>query len=393
MDRKPGSKAGARRKVVVIGAVAAGVALAVLVALGFFLIPLPVTVDGHTVSVRAGTTVGELASRRLFTGHNGDLLSVKDKRVVGKGGGQPAIIYVGDQRASLDMRVWPFSTVRSINGPDSVEKVVTTKRAIPIEARWIGQGPLVYMSQPGNVGVKMVERGAVSGDLVKSRTVIEGQPAVFMRTSYTGGAKEIALTFDDGPWPKNTTAILKILTSYKVKATFFELGTNVYTHPELAKAVAAAGMDIGNHSETHPQLPKLSGKQIAWQIEAAQRMIKNKTGKTPVWFRPPYGAVNRAVYAQANADKVRVVLWSVDTEDWRKPPVTSIIARALAGARPGAVILMHDGGGNRDKTIAALPGVITRLQALGYKFVTLDQLFAKRAAPKAPAAKVPTPKG
>jgi chitin deacetylase len=377
MDQQARATGGGNRRAVVVGAVAALVAVGVLVALAFFFVPTPVTVDGKTAWVRAGTPVSGLVSKGLITAHNGDLLAFKDKRVVRKNGGGPAIIYVGDQRAVLGTPVWPFSTVRSVNGVDSVEKVVSAKQAIPIEARWIGHGPLVFMSQPGSVGIRMIEKGAVSGDLVGSRTVLEGQPAVFLRTSSTGSGKQIALTFDDGPWPKNTLAILAILKQQKVKATFFMLGTNVYSHPDLAKAVAAAGMDIGNHSETHPQLPKLKGTQIAWQIEAAQRMILKATGKTPTWFRPPYGAVNRAVYAQANADKVRVVLWTVDTEDWKKPPVTSIINRALTGAKPGAVMLMHDGGGNRDKTIQALPGVISRLRALGYTFVTLDELFAK----------------
>jgi peptidoglycan/xylan/chitin deacetylase (PgdA/CDA1 family) len=157
-----------------------------------------------------------------------------------------------------------------------------------------------------------------------------------------------------------------------VKATFFMLGAQAQGRPKIAREVAAAGMVIGNHSYNHPDLTKLPAAQLARQIEVAERDIAGATGVHPKYFRPPYGASNAAVRAQLVRDGLKFVQWGVDTEDWKKPGVAAIVSRTLSTVKPGSVILMHDGGGDRSQTIAALPLIITQLRARGYVFVTLD---------------------
>ena len=192
---------------------------------------------------------------------------------------------------------------------------------------------------------------------------------------------EIALTFDDGPNPANTPQILAILRRYHVRATFFDLGSLVQLYPDLARQEIADGNVIGNHTWSHPYLPSLSPGSIRKQISDTSDMIQKVTGTRPIFFRPPYGAppfgsTNTNVLAIANSFGLTAVLWSVDPRDWSIPGVSAIAARVLASADDGAIILFHDGGGNRFQTIAALPIILDNLLARHYQCVTLAQLVA-----------------
>jgi peptidoglycan/xylan/chitin deacetylase (PgdA/CDA1 family) len=174
--------------------------------------------------------------------------------------------------------------------------------------------------------------------------------------------KVVYLTFDDGPDPRWTPEVLAVLAKHGVHGTFFMLAEESDSHPELVDQVRAAGNQIGNHSISHPQLTKLSPAQLHHQVADG---IKSKC------FRPPYGATNARVRAEIKRDGMQQVLWDVDTEDWKRPGTTTIVHRVLAGAHPGAIILMHDGGGNRAQTVAALDQALTALSARGFGFATL----------------------
>ncbi|MFJ8629073.1 polysaccharide deacetylase family protein [Kitasatospora sp. NPDC093550] len=185
------------------------------------------------------------------------------------------------------------------------------------------------------------------------------------------GGKVVYLTFDDGPSPAYTPKILATLARYGVRATFFEIGRNVATHPALTTQVAREGHSVQNHSWSHPDLRKLSGPALDAQLSDTDRIIRARTGRTPSCLRPPYGAVNGAVRSRAAALGKQVVLWSVDPADWSRPGAAAIRSRVLNNVRPGSVILLHDGGGDRSQTVAALPGIISALKARGYGFATL----------------------
>ncbi|HZX02799.1 polysaccharide deacetylase family protein [Kribbella sp.] len=173
----------------------------------------------------------------------------------------------------------------------------------------------------------------------------------------------VYLTFDDGPDPLWTPKVLAVLAKHAVHATFFMLAQHANPHQELVDEVRAAGHAIGNHSVSHPKLTKLSPAQLHHQVA---------DGVHSRCFRPPYGATNPKVRAEIKRDGMQQVLWDVDTRDWSRPGVPVIVKRALAGARPGAIILMHDGGGNRSETVAALGQILTALSARGYHFATLS---------------------
>jgi peptidoglycan/xylan/chitin deacetylase (PgdA/CDA1 family) len=188
-------------------------------------------------------------------------------------------------------------------------------------------------------------------------------PATTPATTPAAGAKVVYFTFDDGPDPAWTPQILDILARNNAKATFFELGQMVERHPDLHDAVLAAGHTIGSHSYSHPQLTKIS---------AAKRHREIAGGPQSKCFRPPYGAVNAQVRADIKAAGMQPVLWDTDSLDWTKPGKDAIVANVLRSVHSGSIVLMHDAGGNRSQTVAALDELLPLLAAKGYSFAALD---------------------
>jgi peptidoglycan-N-acetylglucosamine deacetylase len=182
-------------------------------------------------------------------------------------------------------------------------------------------------------------------------------------TAVAKGNKTIFLTFDDGPDPRWTPQVLAVLAKYDAHATFFELGSMQAQHPELKDQVLAAGNSIGSHSISHPQLTKVS---------AAKRHHEIFDGPSSKCFRPPYGATNAKVKADIEAAGMTPVLWDADTLDWQRPGKQAIVNSILHGAHDGSVILMHDAGGNRSQTVAALDQALETLAAQGYTFAAMD---------------------
>ncbi|MEU4395251.1 polysaccharide deacetylase family protein [Kribbella sp. NPDC023855] len=182
-------------------------------------------------------------------------------------------------------------------------------------------------------------------------------------TAVTAGKKVVFLTFDDGPDPVWTPQILRVLAKYDAHATFFQLGSMQKAHPALRDEVLAAGNSIGNHSISHAQLTKLS---------AAKRHHEIFDGPRSKCFRPPYGAANDRVRADIKAAGMTPVLWDIDTLDWQRPGQKAIVNSILSQARNGSVVLMHDAGGNRSQTVAALDRALATLVAQGYTFPAMD---------------------
>ncbi len=197
------------------------------------------------------------------------------------------------------------------------------------------------------------------------------------------GLPEIALTFDDGPYPPYTNEILAVLKQYNVKASFFCVGRHVTEHPELVKQEFDAGHTVAIHSWNHVSLPSYSAAAIDKQLSDTSDSLKKVTGVQPGFFRPPYGAYNSVVLAQANKMGLTTFLWNDVASDWLLPGSRVISARIINAAHYGSIILLHDGDGDhynpvasREQTVQALPAIIITLRARGYRFVTLDQLVA-----------------
>ena len=182
--------------------------------------------------------------------------------------------------------------------------------------------------------------------------------------------KTIALTFDDGPGPY-TEKLLDILDKYDAKATFFLIGSKISGQASVVRNIQARGHQLGNHSWSHPELPKLSVDQIAGEIDRTNEAIRQATGVKPSILRPPYGAVNGVVLEQLRLRNMSSILWSVDTRDWADRNSQIVCSRAVAGARPGAVILMHD---IHQTSVNAVPCILSSLKQQGYSFVTIQRL-------------------
>jgi peptidoglycan/xylan/chitin deacetylase (PgdA/CDA1 family) len=185
--------------------------------------------------------------------------------------------------------------------------------------------------------------------------------------------KAIALTFDDGPWPTTTKQILEILKKNNIKATFFWVGRYLQTYPEIGKQVAAAGHAIGNHTWNH-QYIKYNEEGAAREIDRTASLIEELTGIQTSIFRPPGGILNNGLAAYAQKKNYAVVLWSADSLDWRAL-TESLMDNVMRQAKSGGIVLMHDGGGNRARTVKALPDIIARLRKEGYIFVTVPELL------------------
>jgi peptidoglycan-N-acetylglucosamine deacetylase len=186
--------------------------------------------------------------------------------------------------------------------------------------------------------------------------------------------RDIALTFDDGPGPY-TPGVLSVLERLHVQATFFVIGAMLrYFSASTVRAIKDGDV-IGDHTETHPEMALLSAHEQYEELFEQIARVELLGGPRPVLFRPPYGSFNATTMRELHRLHLLMTLWSVDTGDYLQPGVSVIVQRVLAGAHPGAIILMHDAGGTRTETIEALPTIIDDLRARGFHLVTVPQLL------------------
>ncbi|NES99279.1 MAG: polysaccharide deacetylase family protein [Sphaerospermopsis sp. SIO1G2] len=197
---------------------------------------------------------------------------------------------------------------------------------------------------------------------------------ILRRVKPKNNQKVISLTFDDGPWPKTTIAILDILKLNNIKATFFWLGTSLNKNPEIAQEVVKAGHAIGNHTWSHPTQPinPVTAKQ---EIECTAQLIYNTTGVKTFLFRPAGGRLNNGLAAYAKTQKYAIFKWSINSSDYSLSNPKFIVDNVLKEVKPGAIVLLHDGMGDRTTTVQALPDMIKELKQQGYRFVTLPELL------------------
>ncbi|MEU3985307.1 bifunctional polysaccharide deacetylase/glycosyltransferase family 2 protein [Streptomyces sp. NPDC026672] len=225
---------------------------------------------------------------------------------------------------------------------------------------------------------------AVPGQVLRGGPVIANAAT----TAHTARVKDrtLALTFDDGPDPVWTPRILDVLRRNHVHATFFIVGTQAVAHPELVRRIVAEGHQIGIHTFTHPDLARLAPWQRSLELRETQLAVAGAAGVTTGLLRPPYSSRNDAldnadwsVLEQADAAGYVTVLATRDAEDWQRPGVERILARATPRGRAGQIVLMHDAGGDRSQTVAALSTLVPRLKARGYTFATVSDAVGMAA--------------
>lgn len=320
--------------------------------------PVRVTVDRVAREVVPGTTFGGLIGSLHLRAMSGRLYAVTGEIL--DRFADPGRILLNGRRAPMATRLKSGDRIAVVDGTDRTEG--TRRVTVDVAEPRVGNPERtldVYRMRQVTV------TGRISGDLLSVTDVPRGPGRA---------PREVALTFDDGPWPHDTMRIVALLKKFHVPATFFMIGNRVQAYPQIAQAVAAAGFPVGDHSWDHPEDPALTAlppEKIISEIADAKTALTD-LGITPTLFRPPGGSYDDAVVQEARALGMRVVLWSVDPQDWRSSRTAKEITRSvLARVQPGSIILLHDGGGDAGHTIKALPDIIKRIRKRGLGFTTV----------------------
>jgi len=270
---------------------------------------------------------------------------------------------------------------------------------IPAEASiaHIGQGNLITLTDERSDGFRRIhfDRKAASGGRIEE-TYQTFPSTLTLLHQGRGPADGVVLTFDDGPDRKWTPKILDILKERGVKATFFMIGANMENHPDLVRRIVGEGHMIGVHTYSHPNIALVSEERAHLEYNATQRLIESITGHSTTLFRPPYNADTNphdpeelVPIALAQAMGYVTVTEDIDPEDWAEPGVETMLERIQQGrSQGGSVVLLHDAGGDRSQTVAALPAIIDYLQARGDRVLSLPELVgipAEQLMPPVPA--------
>ncbi len=335
--------------------------------------PMVVLVDGTLRTVASGSTLAQLSERRWLSSPAGDAIGVAGG-VVAVGRGGPPRVQVDGSPGTPGTRLGWGSVVVSSRGADITEPAVSVLEALAPPIEDVGVGPDVSMRNLGVAGLARITRGRFSRSVVSSTTVMPAEPLLRVHAPFPPGTPLVALTFDDGPWPGSTGRVLDILRAEGVRATFFVVGIRLRTAPDLGRREVREGHLVENHTFSHLALRGATPAAVHAQIVRGAATIVTYLGVQPRWFRAPGGGVTPVTRAEADALGERTIRWTVDPKDWSKPSAPSIVARVLGKVTPGAVVLLHDGGGDRSQTVEALPSIIAGLKAAGYRFVTLDDL-------------------
>ncbi len=263
-----------------------------------------------------------------------------------------------------------------------------TIRQIPIAADvdYEGDGEFLHVDADPSSGARTLEIDPDSGDIVDENYTRLPTNYIIRRFGYVPG--KIALTFDDGPDPEWTPQILDILKAKHVHATFFVIGGNAEANPDLIQRILDEGHELGNHTYTHPNLSDTPSQAVSLELNATQRLIQALTGRSLVLFRPPYlgdaepGDTSDIIPVEIAQGLGYITVGEhIDPVDWALPGADKIVSRVVADlANPipdahGNTVLLHDAGGDRSQTVAALPVLIDTLRAKGYQFVTASSLI------------------
>lgn len=197
---------------------------------------------------------------------------------------------------------------------------------------------------------------------------------------------EVSLTFDDGPDPVTTPRLLSILAAQRAQATFFVQGRNVARHPGIVGRMVRDGHAVEDHSWDHPDLRGRSDHSVRRQLRLTKGEIREATGRTASFYRPPYGSTDRRIRSIARSYDLREVLWTVDTRDWAGRSPRAIRRSVARGVRPhrSDVVLMHDAVGNSPATLRAVPGIVRDLRRKGYCLVPLERMMRRQVVRAAP---------
>jgi peptidoglycan-N-acetylglucosamine deacetylase len=320
---------------------------------------ITVSVAGTPVSLEPGATVRDALRRTGSEPPRGPLVSVlgdviDPTAVRGK-------VTVNGSSAAMSTVLAPGDELALVPGGERTEDTVQHREQL--RGRDVGD-PQFSLATWHLTRIEVV--GRTSGDVASVRYVTTGRPVA---------PDAVALTFDDGPNPRWTPRVLRVLQEYDVPATFFTVGYLAQLYPDLVQREIRSDMDVENHSWDHPLSPAfkdLSREDATAEMARTDRTLES-IGATPTAFRPPGGSFDPELVAQAEAQGLRIVLWDVDPRDWATGATApQIIRNVLGDVRPGAIIELHDGGGDRSATVAALPRIIRGIRKMGLDIVPLS---------------------
>jgi peptidoglycan-N-acetylglucosamine deacetylase len=315
-----------------------------------------VSVDRHERALPRGADLASAAKKLGLHPRPGDLLDV-DGRVL-RAGVVPGSLLLNGRTARVDTRLVSGDRIAIRNGRDRREPL--RRQRVPV-LEGLPPEPEFVVSRVPSVAVAV--RGAISHKVVATRV----HPAGSAVTS-----PGVALTFDDGPSPLYTPRVLSVLRRLDAPASFFVVGYLADARPDLVRAELAAGMEVGNHTYNHPEVPPFNELPVLLrdaEIRLGAESIR-RAGGDPSLLRPPAGSYSAAVARAAARERERVVLWSVDPGDWQQGVTAREIAqRVLAAVRPGSIVILHDGGGDRSATVAALPAIVNGIRRRGLPLV------------------------
>ncbi len=318
-----------------------------------------VTVNGKLVSLSWNKPSLKHALRAAnISPRDGVLYSAVSRSVLDPRA-DPARLARNGVPAGLEELVEHGDYITVLDGHDRMEEV--HERTVPL----LPQGfpdieTTLWLADAGSVLEKF---GAQSGELVERRVLSEPIDATPETRSV------VALTFDDGPDPRWTPSVLDILRQERVTATFCIVGLLARRYPELVQRVAEAGHTLCNHTEHHVvNLGHRSADAVTDEIASAGASIAEAVGESPRFYRPPGGTLTPGVVEEARRQGMRILGWSVDPFDWTRPGRDVILDRVLSKVRPGGIVLLHDGGGDRSQTVEQLRELIRRLRAKGFGF-------------------------
>ncbi len=320
---------------------------------------LRVMVGSRPVKVVAGTTLAEVAARFGLHPRAGDLVAVDGK--VLRAGVVPGRLLVGGRVASAGFRLRNGDRVVVVAGRDRREPLV--RRVVGVRGGLPADPQFTVSRTPGE---QVIVSGALSHELVSAQFRASGASRV---------ERAVALTFDDGPSPQYTPRFLAVLSRLHVRATFFVIGYLAAAYPQLVRRELRLGMVVGNHSYNHPEVPpfdQLPPRLLRDEIVLGGQVL-SRLGARSGLFRPPGGSTSPALVRVAAALGERVVLWSVDPADWTPGSTAKEIARrVLSSVRPGSIVILHDGGGDRSATLASLPVIVRGIRRRGLYLVVLS---------------------
>lgn len=332
-----------------------------------------VLINNKPVFVPNGITVKDLVKKINFDLEKGDFLDANGG-LIRRRGGYESEVFINSQQASFKSRVYFGDNVFFKKGRSKKETIIKQLGLISKDIKISGRGAfLVYVSN-GEDGVKLVFRGRDSLKIGKEKIIKQPQATIVKRTDSKGN--NIALTFDDGPG-EYTMRVISVLKQYDVPATFFVIGGAARRHQDIIKQAVSLGFTIGNHTYSHLKPVEVDEFLIIDELKKTENIIIQAAGVKPKWFRPPELRFDLKTIKISSALGYQIVLATVDPGDYKKMSPSIILGRILKDVRPGAVIVLHDGGGDQGSTVRALPLIINSLRSRGFQFVSLDQLFEK----------------